>query len=147
MSPAKWERHIDHTSPYHKRGEKVSRPSQYPHPKIPIQKTTEFKGMTQLKNTRSRTRQPRSLVSAQVRPLQNRKASTHRSGLERKRLRYISIHSIPSRGTDPKSPPAIILYYKSRDYQPQHSRLSLLIPDLKPPSGTASSYESSTNIC
>ena len=51
------------------------------------------------------------------------------------------------RETDPTSPPAIISYYKSRDYQPQHSRLLLLKPDLKSPSGTASSYESFTNIC
>ena len=49
--------------------------------------------------------------------------------------------------TDPQSPPAMISYYKSRDYQPQHLRLSLLKPDLKPPSGTASPYESFTNIC
>ena len=51
------------------------------------------------------------------------------------------------RETDPPSPPAMISYYQSRDYQPQHSRLSLLKPDLKPPSGTASPYESFTNIC
>lgn len=51
------------------------------------------------------------------------------------------------RETDPPSPPATISYYKSRDYQPQHSRLSLLNPGLKPPSGTASPYESFTNIC
>ena len=49
--------------------------------------------------------------------------------------------------TDPPSPPAMISYYKSRDYQPQYSRLSLLKPDLKPPSGTVSPYESFTNIC
>ena len=51
------------------------------------------------------------------------------------------------RDTDPSPPPAMISYYKSRDYQPQHSRLSLLKPDLRPPSGTASPYESFTNIC
>ena len=49
--------------------------------------------------------------------------------------------------TDPPSPPAMISYYKSRDYQPQYSRLSLLKPDLKPPSGTVSPYESFTKIC
>ena len=47
---------------------------------------------------------------------------------------------------EPQSPPAMISYYKSRDYQPQYSRLLLLKPDLKPPSRTASPYESFTNI-
>ena len=49
--------------------------------------------------------------------------------------------------TGPQSPPAMISYYKSQDYQPQHSRLSMLKPDLKPPSGTVSPYESFTNTC
>ena len=49
------------------------------------------------------------------------------------------------RETDPQSLPAKISYYKSQDYQPQHSRLSLLKPNLKPPSGTVSPYESFTN--
>ena len=49
--------------------------------------------------------------------------------------------------TDPQPPPAKISYYKSQDYQPQHSRLSLLKPDLKPPSRTVSPYESFTNTC
>ena len=51
------------------------------------------------------------------------------------------------RETDLTLSPAIISYYQSRDYQPQRSRLSLLKPDLKPTNGTASSYESFTNIC
>lgn len=51
------------------------------------------------------------------------------------------------RETNPPSPPAMISYYRSRDYQPQYSRLSLLKPDLKPPSGIASPYKSFTSIC
>ena len=49
--------------------------------------------------------------------------------------------------TDPQPPPAKISYYKSQDYQPQHSRLSLLKPDLKPPSRPVSPYESFINTC
>ncbi len=51
------------------------------------------------------------------------------------------------RKTDTPSPPAMVSYYESRDYQPQHSGLSLFKPNLKPPSGTASPFESFTNIC
>ena len=51
------------------------------------------------------------------------------------------------RETDSSSPPDMISYYKSRDYQPQHSRLSRVQLDLKPPSVTASPYESFTNFC
>jgi len=93
------------TPPYHKSGEKVSIPSQYLHPTIPIQKTTKFKGMTRVKNPRSWTHQPRSLASAQVKPLQNGKPSTHPSGLERKRLHYTSIRVIPSGKQTLRHPP------------------------------------------
>ena len=48
---------------------------------------------------------------------------------------------------DPPSPPAMISYYKSGDYQLQHSRLTRVELDLKPPSRTASPYESFTNFC
>ena len=51
------------------------------------------------------------------------------------------------REIDSPSPPAMISYYKSRDYQPQRSWLLLLKQDLKPPNGTASPSEGFTNVC
>ena len=51
------------------------------------------------------------------------------------------------RQTHSSSRPAKISYYKSCDYEPQFSRLLMVKPDLKPPSGTASPYESFTDIC
>ena len=49
--------------------------------------------------------------------------------------------------TEPQSPPAKNSHYSVWDSQSQHSRLSVFKPDLMPPSGTVSPYESFTNIC
>ena len=49
--------------------------------------------------------------------------------------------------TQPLSPPAKNSHYSVWDSQSQHSRLSVFKPDLAPPSGMVSSYESFTNIC
>lgn len=54
-------------------------------------------------------------------------------------------YSLPE--TDPQSSPARSSHYPSWASQSQHSRLSLFKPDLKPPSRTASPYESFTNFC
>ncbi len=86
-----------------------------------------------------------SVSSSEASTEQESEHSSVRLGAKTAPLHQHTQYSL--RETDPQSPPAMISYYKSRDYQPQHSRLSLLKPDLKPPSGTASPYESFTNIC
>ena len=75
---------------------------------------------------------------------ENERSST-RLEAERSSLSQDTPHCL--RQTDPPSRPAKISYYKSCEYEPQRSRLSMVKPDLKPPSGTASPYESFTDIC
>ena len=85
-----------------------------------------------------------SISSSEASTERESEHSSVRLGAKTAPLHQHTLYSV--RETDPPSLPAMISYYKSRDYQPQYPRLLLLEPDLKPPSGTASPYESFTNV-